>query len=261
MNNLISFKRIGLLYKHFYFLNGKKTLLILIATAGLISGYHAIVHIVNYRFLADNNFLTDYHYSSLSIAFFVACLLWCGNAFPDFRNKIKRIGYLVKPATTLEKFLFEVMMRIVFFIIVFPILYWVFTNMVTNIFHAFIPDYLDYKFSYKNPYPGDLDNLQISLLLCVALLIPTIAFTGATYFKKIPTVKTIVAVTALFVLFFGYTYLVATGLNLDEYLPKNNRILFISSVKQAKITGIFVALSVNLILLVISYFRVKEQEA
>ena len=261
MNNSMSIRRIGLLYKQYYFLNGNKLLLILIATAGLIAGYHTIVHAVNYRYLEQSNFLTDYHYSSLSIAFLAACLLWSGNAFPDFRNKTKRLGYLVIPATTLEKFIFEFMIRIVIFILVFPIIYWVFTNLVTSAFHAFNPDYLNYTFSYKNPYPGELDTLSIFLMCSLALLVPTLAFTGASYFQKLPVIKTVVLVCILVGFFAGYIFFVVEILNLDEYKPKNNRILFMRNADDAKIAGIAAAIIVNITLLVFSYFKVKEKEA
>ena len=261
MNNSLSIKRIGMLYKQYYFINRNKLLLILVATAGLITGYHTLVHAVNYRDLGQQNFLSDYHLSSFSIALFVGCLLWCGNAFPAFRNKDRRMSYLIAPATSLEKFSFEVLNRIILFIIVFPIIYWVFTNLVTSVFHSFVPDYENYKFSYKNPFPGDINSLEIFLMLSLALLIPTISFTGATYFQKIPLVKTIVVVFIILCLFGGYIFFVVKGLELYQYNPINNRVLFIRGADGAKVAGIIAAFLVNITLLVISYFKVKEKEA
>ena len=87
MNNSISINRIGLLYKQYYFINRNKLLLILIAIAGLITGYHTLVHAVNYRDLGQQNFLSDYHLSSFSIALFAGCLLWCGNAFSGIQKQ------------------------------------------------------------------------------------------------------------------------------------------------------------------------------
>lgn len=260
MNNSISINRIGLLYKQYYFINRNKLLLILIATAGLITGYHTFVHAVNYRYLGQQNFLSDYHLSSFGIALFAGCLLWCGNAFPELRNKERRMSYLIAPATSLEKFSFEVLNRIIVFIIVFPIIYWVFTNLVTSVFHSFVPDYADYKFSYRNPYPTGIDSLEIFLVLSLTLLVPTISFTGATYFQKIPIVKTIVVVFVIVALFVGYTLLIIDGFDLDEYNPINNRVLFIRGADEAKVAGIIAAFLVNITLLVISYFKVKEKE-
>jgi hypothetical protein len=136
------------------------------------------------------------------------------------------------------------------------LIYWISTNLVTNIFHYYNPDYENYIFRYTKLIPEKLTNHEISLILSNGLLLITIPFAGATYFQKLPIVKTIIAVFILVCLFTAYIYFVVEILNLDEYVPINKSRFFMRNVRDLQIAGIMV----NTTLLVISYFKVKEKE-
>jgi hypothetical protein len=256
MNNSFSLKRIGLLYKQYYFLNENRLLLVLIATCGLISGYHFLIHLFNYRFLADRNFAYNYHTTSFVIAMVGGSLLWCGSAFPAFRSSQKRFSYLINPVTTTERFMFEFINRIVIFIVAFPLIYWISTNLVTSIFHYYNPDYENYLFNYSELLPQKTTNSAISLILTSGLLFVTILYTGATYFQKLPQVKTIITTGFVWLIIYGYSYLAVEVLNLEPFLPVTDRKIFMLNVRDLQIAVIIA----NITLLIISYLKVKEKE-
>lgn len=260
MNNSLNVKRIGLFYKQYYFINRNKLLLLLVATAGLIIGFHTFVHATNYPYLGGNGFQTQFHMNSFAIAMLIACLLWCGSAFPELRVKEKRMSYLIIPGTSLEKFTFEALNRIILLIIVFPIIYWLSTNLVTSIYHSFTADYEDFLFTYHKIIPAKLSGMELALLISIGLFMFTIPFAGASCFQKLPLIKTIAILTLVIGLFVGYIFLVVEGFDLKEYQPKNNRILFMRNEYDAQLAGFIAAIIGNITMLVISYFKLKEKE-
>jgi hypothetical protein len=257
MNNTFSIKRIGLLYRQYYFLNDKKLFLTLGATVGLIVAIHTFTHIVKLGHLNTVN--PQYFMIVFLFCFIGGTLLWTGYAFPGFRTKEKCFNYLTVPASTSEKFVFELINRLILFIVVFPAIYWCFTNLVTWSFHQYVPEYVNYKFSYSFPKPS-LSVREIVLIVSLCFLIFTISFAGASYFKTLPIVKTIVVVFVLVCVYALYVYLVVEKLGLKQYNPANDRILFMRSADDAKLAGIFAAITANLFLLAISFFRLKEKE-
>jgi len=257
MNNIFSIKRIGLLYRQYYFLNSKKLFLIIGATIGLIVAIHTFTHIISFEH--PNNVSPMYFKIMFMFCFIGATFLWTGYAFPGFRTKEKCFNYLTIPASTTEKFAFELINRLILFILVFPAIYWSFTNLVNWSFHLYVPEYTSYKFNY-NFFGSDLGTREVVLIISISLLAFTISFAGASYFKALPIVKTIVAIFVLVCVYALYVYLVVEKLGLNQYHPANDRVLFMRSAEDAKLAGIFAAITANLFLLAISFFRLKEKE-
>jgi len=259
ISNQFSINRMALLYKQFIFLSGKQILIVFGSTIGLIVGFHAFMYFVNRSQLGKTKIVDEYHISVFLFAFFGGCLIWCGQAFPAFRSKEKNMEYLMTPTSAFEKFLFEFINRIIIYIIGFPIFYWIFTNIVTGIFHVYYPDYLNYKFGF-DVFFSNLSGREITLIISLTLLMFTIPFTGATYFQKMPLLKTILIVALFVGIYFGIGYLMVQGLNVEEYRPANKSILFMKNEEDAKLAGIFAAILANIVLLTICYFKVQEKE-
>lgn len=259
ISNHISISRISLLYKQFIFLSGKQILIVLGSTAGLITGFHAFMYFLNRNAMGKTKIFDSYHITVFLFAFFAGCLIWCGQAFPGFRSKEKSMDYLMTPASSSEKFLFEFINRILIYIIVFPIIYWIFTNLVTGIFHMYYPDYQNYKFGFEWLY-SKMNSREITLVLSLSLLMFTLPFTGATYFKNMPLLKTIIVVFILVGIYFGIGFMLVEVLDIQDYSKANKRVLFIKSEEGAKLAGIWAVWIAHATLLTISYFRVKEKE-
>ncbi|MCK5704983.1 MAG: hypothetical protein KAI29_27715, partial [Cyclobacteriaceae bacterium] len=255
----LSIHRVLLLYKQYVHLHIKQMLIVVGATVVVIAGFHTFMHLKNLGHL-ERTLNNNYHVPVFLFAFFGGCLIWCGQAFPGFRSKEKIMDYLMTPASSFEKFLFEFTNRILLYLILFPIIYWAVTNLVTGIFQQYNPEYINYKFAYGDLIGSNLSNRELSLAMSLGFLMFTLPFTGATYFQKIPLLKTILIVALLVGIYFGIGFLLFKGLHIQEYRLANGRLLFMYNAEDGKLAGICAAILGNLVILAIGYFKIKEKE-
>lgn len=259
ISNHISTHRMLLLYRQYINLHIKQTLVIFGATIVAIAGYHTFMHLINLERL-ERSFNTNYHQPVFLFAFFGGCLIWCGQAFPGFRSKEKMMDYLMTPASSFEKFMFEFINRILLYLILFPIIYWAVTNLVNGIFHAYNPEYINYKFAYGDMIDSKWSTRELALVMSLGFLMLTLPFTGASYFQKLALLKTILFVALFVGIYVGIGFLLLKGLHIQEYNLVNNRILFMYGPEDGKLAGIFAAIFGNLVILTIGYFKIKEKE-
>ena len=230
------------------------------AVAVLIAGYHTFMHIVNKPYLSSAPADIQYQQMSFTFAFIIGSLIWCGHAFPFFRTKEKSISYLMVPTTTFEKFLFEFTNRIILYIVCFPIIYWVFTNLVAGIYHLIHPTYINYKFSYVNIIPG-FNNVELALIFSIGFLILSLSFAGATYFQKLPLIKTVILVAAILGGFVLFGVLIFKVFSVGQYtIAKGDKLLFMKDAEAAKAAAVVAAIIANIVILAIGYFKIKEKE-
>ena len=261
-NNSFSVQRFFLLCKQSLIINKK---IISISLAGFVG----ILFIALILFQSASQFShwenNNYQGTFLSL-FFTLGIIISGHAFPAFRTKEKSMTYLMLPVSASEKFTFEFLVRIVLFILVLPSLFWVVANLEGAIVHHFVPELTNYKYSFidKGWTVNSLGEFWIWKYFAITqgvLFVFISAFTGASYFAKSPLLKTMSAVSILFAGFALFTFLLVKGMNLEAFHPARNRAFFISDEHNAMV---FMALGVaviNLCLLVIAYFRLKEKEA
>lgn len=258
-NSTISMHRILLLYKQYLNLNAKNVLISVGAAVFIIIAIHTFFHFQELGSIRRGHVSNQYHGAIFSFVFIGACLLWVGQSFPGLKSKEKTMEYLMIPASIPEKFLFEFVNRIVIFLIIFPIIYWVATNIVTALFHSQIPEYTDYIFSYDDLFPTWQTRVFI-LAASLGMLFFTLPFTGATYFQKLSLVKTILTVAVIFGVFTFIVYLMVKGFGIDQYSPKDNTVLFMTNGDDATLAGTCAAILGNLVILSIGYFKLKEKE-
>ncbi|HNW56951.1 MAG TPA: hypothetical protein PKM69_04205, partial [Bacteroidales bacterium] len=67
--------------------------------------------------------------------FFAIGLIYVGMAFPSFRSKGKSIAFLMFPSSTLEKYLLEFITRIIAFVVLMPLLFWIAANIEGAFIH------------------------------------------------------------------------------------------------------------------------------
>lgn len=261
-NNLFSFQRFMMLYKQSLRINKK---LIVIT----LSGVSGTLFVSLMFFQSMSHFQNWQQKDSLAVLiffFFSMGILYSSLSFPAFRSKEKRLAYLMLPVSNSEKFVFELLVRIVSFIIFMPIIFWVVANLEGIVIHHYIPKFINYKFSFGQAWIEFTNNKPVkgwNMLAFIqgGLFIFIAAFTGASHFSKSPLVKTLFTFSIIIGGYALYTYLLFKGFNIKEYHPLNDRILFIHN-KNQFFTFLAVAIMVvNLSLLAIAWFRLKEKEA
>ncbi|MCK9414658.1 MAG: hypothetical protein M0Q53_20320 [Prolixibacteraceae bacterium] len=256
-NHHFSFHRLLLL--------GKQSFLIHKKLIGIsLAGFAGVLFLLLLWF--QNNFhyirWENKHYMILfAFLFFIMGIIYTGLSFPAFRSKEKSMAYLMLPATSTEKFVFELLSRIVVFIFLMPVLFWLVANFEGIVVHSFIPEWTNYKFSFVDAYAeineqGKFEGWACVLLLQGILFLFITAFTGACHFSKSPLLKTMFTVSIIAAGYALFSFLLAKGLNLQEYHPANDRI------SKNSVIATFAVLStmVNLCLLTIAWFGLKEKE-
>ena len=191
-------------------------------------------------------------------------VLYVGHSFPAFRSKEGTSSYLTVPASIFEKFLFEVLNRIVLLLIVLPFLFWLTFNM-EGLFFELIT-YVDFDpVGFTDLRALDLQPLTESGWLQVtiafgALLIFVIPFTGAAIFSRQPLVKTLFSVAMIILFYTTVTYVVIEPLGLKNYEPSDSMWLFPSSEQGALKFFACLAILTNAVMLTVTFLKLKEKE-
>jgi hypothetical protein len=81
------------------------------------------------------------------------------------------------------------------------------------------------------------------------------------HFSRSPIIKTLFAFSMIFAAYSLYTFLLYKGLNLENMEPENERVLFIHNEEQAIAFFALATIVVNMSLIAMSWFRLKEKEA
>jgi hypothetical protein len=214
----------------------------------------------HFQYWSEVSFLRTF----LFLYFFLG-ICYIGLSFNAFRSKDKSIAYLMLPVSNLEKYLYEFLTRIVAYVILMPLIYWIVANLEGVVIHHYVPEFVNYKFSFshlwndmnlKEPISGwkMLAFFQGSLFVFIA------AFAGASHFSKSPLVKTLFTFSIIAGGYALFTYLLFKGLNIKEYSPSSSGVLWINSKESFTAFFAVVAAVVNLSFLAIAWFRLKEKE-
>lgn len=259
-NNTFSWKRFQLLFKQHLIHNTQFLLLSMVA-------YMGVIFIVLSLSQVANDFLPHEleSFQGFLIGFVsVFGILYVGHAFPAFRSKESTIGYLMTPASALEKFLFEFVSRIGLILVILPLLFWVTFNLQGYVFGMFSEEE---SFSaigiYKLvevPAPDSYKLLIYSLIIGGVLMVLSLAFVGASMFTKQPLVKTLFAIAVLVAFFFGYSYVVVTQFDLEDYTPPAE--MFLVPTKEDAVLKLlcFGFFAVSAVMLFVAYRKLKERE-
>jgi hypothetical protein len=260
-NNLFSMQRFILLCRQSLIINKK---LIGISLAGF-TGTLFIALIFFQSVDHFNNWRNENYMATFAFLFFPLGIIYSSLSFPAFRSKEKSMAYLMLPTSASEKFVFEILSRIVLFIFVMPLLFWIVANLETAIVHSFVPKFANYTFSFVEGWSkitrnGQLDGWAKFAMIQGCLFVFIAAFTGASHFTKSPLLKTMFTLSVIVAGYALFTFLLVKGLNIEAYHPVNNRVLFISNEHQAIASLAIGTTVINLCFLAIAFFRLKEKE-
>lgn len=262
MNKNFNLNRIGLLARKYFIEEYKIHLMFLVGMAGILFLIFYFMHLRVGFTTIDFGHRVDV----LSFTLIVGGFLYIGSSFPAFRGKNNSMTYLLLPATRIEKLFIEYVNRIILFMLVTPIIYWLVAN-AELAFASTISENLEYEYLKLRFFPPFLmDSEYNSVLLgdvvvmLFLLMIYNSAFIGAIVFMKHPRVKTLFRISiALFIgsllLFSIRTFgieLLRQIINLDNILTATNAI---------RLTKFCVVLFliVNLFMMWTSYKKIKEK--
>lgn len=261
-NNILDIRRFGM-YTRYHVIQNYKMILV------SIFGFSAATFIILF-FVQMANDLRPLDHDTIRgtflFIFFVTGIIYCGTAFPGLRSKEKAIGWLLLPASSFEKYVFEFINRILVFLVLMPLLFWMVYLIEGSFVSIIIPGYkmnlasltsiLFYDFQPPVEYKSWFI-LLVSSLVSLAFIIP---LTGATAFMKHPLLKTLLAFAIVFLFHFLLGFTLVQVLNLDRYHPRNDSILFVGSEKSALVFSTIYSLIINIALVTVGYLKIKERE-
>ncbi len=260
MNSTFSISRFGLLIRKHLIEEYKLQLMSLLAFMGGLFVIFFLIHVFNGMTALSHDFIGNLYI----VIFIVASSLYGGASYSSFRSKEQTMSYLLIPSTRLEKFIFEYVIRVLLFIVLTPIMYW----LVANLELAFVSalyEKLDYTYQSIRLLP-DLRSLHlpvhgIDLMSLIILIFFNIAFLGATHFMKHPMIKTLFSVAILWMFFVALIMFSAYLFDISRYSPIQDFQLTLMPTefnwRQFFLRSLTV---INLILIPICYLKLKEKE-
>jgi hypothetical protein len=259
-NNILSIPRLGLLFRQGFIHNYKMIGISLVAFCGGLFLLLLGIQLVG----GDNAFDSESFSGTFLFVVIPMAIIYTGTAFPAFRSKEKSYSYLLVPASTFEKFIFEFFNRVVLFLIIMPLAYWLVFNLEGHFVVTVKPSYAfaprtmaDLLAVVHDPEPA----WKYAVVVFV-LLIFTIPFAGAASFTKFPLPKTLFIVALLFFFNLFMVYLFVEVFEFKNYHLQgdNQSILFMEGEAEAlrALTGY--GLVINAGLLLTTYFKLREKE-
>lgn len=261
-NNTFNFKRFGLLFKQHFIHNTRLLLFATIAYVGVIFILLSIVQIGNDRMPHELDSFRGFLLGFVT----VFGILYSGYSFPAFRNKESTINYLMVPASTIEKFLFELISRIGLILLLLPLLFWVTFHLQGYFFNLFSEaSFAPIAFSEAIEIPvGEQVKGYYAwvktMLVSLVVLGLVCAFTGSAMFNKQPLVKTLFSVATLVIFYSLVIYVAFEHFGITDYNPNESVWLIpADGVKAFKFFAILIIIT-NLVLLFVAYLKLKEKE-
>jgi hypothetical protein len=261
-NNTFSFRRFWLLCQQSLILNRK-----IIGMA--IIGFVGAVFVILWLFQSMNNDFRNWPIDSYFRTFFILFIglgiIYMSLSFPAFRSREKSTTFLLLPSSTSEKYVFELLSRLLIFIILMPLLFWLVVKIEGAVVHRFDSSFVSYQFTLEEVInklkPSDkVSDWMFYTYVQMILFAFIFSFAGASHFSKSPLLKTLFTFSLLAGGYFLLIYLLYKGLNLRDYNPVNNRILGMEVRNHSPIIGGIALTVINLTILAFSFFRLKERE-
>lgn len=232
--------------------------------AMMLGGLFLALVFVMYLIQLSNNMGSwdkQHYITYFIISFLITGLLYTGHAFPAFRNKEKTIHYLTLPASGGEKFAVEIVARLLSFLILYPIIFWLAVTFESSLIEKIYARYEYIPFAYQSGINDFFRNAEpivktLFFMGMVGLLIT--AFTGASSFKRFPFVKSVLIFGLLLGFFITLIWYLMDVMDLKNY--RKETVVFISSeVEFTRFLVIGLAIAMTG-LLSAAYFKLKEKE-
>lgn len=211
MSNTFSIRRFMLLFKKTIMEKPWQMLgFIILLLALVIIAYVTLKKIWDFSAAQNLCFCWGLSIGSFFIASFV---------FGNFNNNANGSSYLLLPVSYFEKWLCGILIAG----ILYPLIFLIFFHVMDIAFVAAYHNSLDptspsYKQQYESIFTFDLNGNVAWKIYPIFFILTGGSFTGALYFNKIPIIKTAIALCALFLILYGFNWLIANILfdNVDE---------------------------------------------
>jgi len=281
MSHSFDFSRWALLVAKHWSENRKRYLLSLLAIAGLLVGFYSFIILATHRTIRTNIQSITYFFG-----LFLAGCLFASTTFDELSTAPKGIGYLMLPASHLEKFLCHIFYTVLIFFLSYTLIFYLIDIPMVHLSESidrkwnsylnvkddlFVPARVMNIFSNRDEMKVVPIPLDLNTYFLISYFIAQAAFIlGSVYFSKYSFIKTTICLFALY--FFIFIYF---GLILSRMVPQHAvyetltswRLNVADATSYVFLPGwaddVFyftMKYVFTLVFLVIAYFRLKEKE-
>ncbi|REG91564.1 hypothetical protein [Algoriphagus antarcticus] len=215
-------------------------------------------------------------YNSVFFGGFVfLCVFGISQSFIDLREKNTSIRYLSLPASTLEKYLVQLFLRLILPLIIYPIVFWLGANLSVDVYYFIqrsvleklsLPEIEKVNVLYLYWLPNLTMELVYWILFGLIVSIPTLIFMGGIIFGKWNFIVMPLAVACILILFFGSYYGLSWLVNASAFGLGGNYSIRIDYPEVIEGIPLFILNCLILIWVavflpfVVTYFKLKERE-
>jgi hypothetical protein len=209
------------------------------------------------------------------VGFYLFGLIFSINSFSDFNNKGEATFYMIKPASVFEKWLTEIVFRILFFFIVYTIIYY----FLILIFHFVILGIeKSNQTSFFPYYPSRIQNILIPFIefktILIFSFIVSFVLYGRALFTRFTFFKTLFLafIMLLFYIFYMITVTSILGeykewdidlYEISAYVRNNNYDILYQTEPSETFKNWYVNIlcyTITGLILAASFFKLKEKE-
>lgn len=261
-NNTFSYKRFMLLCKQSLIINRKLIGITITGFAGALFVLLLFLQSINNDF---RNWPFNSYFRIFIILFIGLGIIYTSLSFPAFRSKEKSTTFLLLPSSTSEKYVFELVSRLLVFIILMPLLFWLVVKIEGAVVHRFDSSFVSYQITLEEFInklkPSDkVSHWENYTYVQMILFTFIFSFAGASHFSKSPLLKTLFTFSLLAGGYFLLIYLLYKGLNLRDYNPVDNSVLGMDVRHDSLMIVGLAFTAINLTFLAFTFFRLKERE-
>lgn len=203
------------------------------------------------------------------LGFYFAGAIYAGFAFPGFRSKERTQTELLIPVTNLERLIYEFFVKVIAFIILYPIVFYISSSVAVGIINTFHLNTVNATLNDISTFPFKTISLAslikpmppgvFTMICMLSVAVLTIAYAGAATFRKLPFIKTVVFTGSVLLSGIAYISLISKRFSLENSWP--NFFAHRFTEKQGFLIGTLVFAFITLVALVYTYFKLKEKEA
>ena len=232
-----------------------------------LAGLGIAIYALTYFVMRTNTKFQYDEYIALLLFYLVVMGVIIGTAFPALTNQINTGNYLLAPGSTFEKFLVQVVVRIVIFVPVALIIYWISVHLakasqIPDLERGFDPSKIaDFHF---NGLFESITMFRDKLIIVISIFsVASVLFAGSVYFNRFALVKTLIVsgivvggVVCSFVLFSHIFYPTEThGFDVRLKTYKITETLYNVQLAAYLLGGLS-----WIFFLALAYFKLKEKE-
>ncbi|MBB6461743.1 hypothetical protein [Flammeovirga kamogawensis] len=223
------------------------------------------------RFVNDEPITEDDLFGLFLVSYVILAIVVVNRSFLAFRTPNQLITYLTFPVSQFEKFLLEYISTVIVAAFFVPALI-LFAYMVEGEIHQLLNPNIGYTgldfltnvikkgMVSHSESEAQVKNVVAFILCLLPLSLSNVIFTGNSFFKKLPLIKSIVF-TGLYITFHVFLiYFIFEKMNVGDYVTNDHPLFFFNTAYSA---AIFIAVYVviaNAVFICSSFLKLKEKE-